>query len=67
MHHQVRGSVTEMNLIDELRAQPKWTQSFGEELANSISHGLGLLAALVGSPILLLTTWQNGDRAFFIG
>jgi hemolysin III len=56
-----------MDLIDELRAQPKWTQSFGEELANSISHGFGLLAALVGSPILVLTTWQNGDRAFFIG
>ena len=31
-----------MNISDDLRALPKWTQSAGEELANSISHGMGL-------------------------
>ena len=29
-------------------------QSRGEELANSLSHGLGLVAALVGTPFLIL-------------
>jgi len=28
-------------------------QSLGEEIANSVSHGLGLLAALAASPFLL--------------
>ncbi len=46
---------------------PKWDQSLGEELANSISHGLGLLAALIGAPLLMLTAWRSGDRYFFAG
>ena len=46
---------------------PKWDQSLGEELANSISHGLGLLAALVGAPILMVAAWRGGDRLFFVG
>lgn len=56
-----------MDFIDELRAQPTWTQSPGEEIANTVSHGLGLLAALIGTPILIVASWQSGDRAFFIG
>ena len=43
-----------MNMNDELRVSPKRMQSAGEELANSISHGIGLCAALIGAPILLL-------------
>ena len=46
---------------------PKWDQSLGEELANSISHGVGLLAGLIGSPILMLAAWRGGDRFFFAG
>ncbi len=46
---------------------PKWDQSLGEELANSISHGLGLLAAAIGAPLLLVEAWRGGDRYFFIG
>ena len=46
---------------------PKWDQSLGEELANSISHGLGLLAALIGAPLLMVAAWRRGDRFFFIG
>ncbi len=46
---------------------PKWDQSLGEEVANSISHGIGLLAALVGAPILIAAAWRSGDRYFFIG
>ena len=46
---------------------PKWDQSPGEELANSLSHGLGLLAASIGAPILMLAAWRSGDRYFFTG
>src|SRR5438874_2724392 len=37
-----------MNISDELRVSPKRAQSAGEELANTISHGIGLCAALIG-------------------
>jgi hemolysin III len=56
-----------MDVIDELRALPKRTQSFGEELANSISHGIGFVAALFGAPILILAALDTGHGGFFIG
>ena len=56
-----------MNSSDELRVLPKWTQSAGEELANSISHGMGFIAALIGTPILLLAALQRGRAGFFVG
>ena len=48
-------------------SDPKWDQSLGEELANSVSHGLGLLAALIGAPLLMVAAWRGGDRFFFAG
>ncbi|HEX4667010.1 MAG TPA: hemolysin III family protein [Chthoniobacterales bacterium] len=51
----------------ELPPDSKWDQSLGEELANSISHGLGLIAGLIGAPILMFAAWRGGDRFFFIG
>src|ERR1051325_2577646 len=56
-----------MKMIDELRVEERWRQSSGEELANAISHGVGLLAALIATPVLLMASWQSGDRAFFVG
>ena len=56
-----------MKGIDESLDMPKWTQSAGEELANSISHGIGLVAALIGAPILLLTALNHGNTLFLIG
>lgn len=56
-----------MDLIESPCHDPKWDQSLGEELANSISHGLGLVAALIGAPILMLAAWRGGDRLFFLG
>src|SRR5216117_3039089 len=54
-----------MNISDELRVSPKRAQSAGEELANTISHGIGLCAALIGAPILLLEAHRNGAGFFF--
>ena len=56
-----------MNVVNELQTLPKWTQSAGEELANAISHGIGLVAALIGAPILLLAALERGSAGFFIG
>jgi len=42
-------------------------QSPGEELANSISHGIGLLAALAGAPFLIVAEVRRGDPAGIVG
>jgi hemolysin III len=38
-----------------------------EEVANSISHGLGLLLALVALPVLVLTAIEAGNLRFLVG
>lgn len=42
-------------------------QSRGEEIANSISHGIGLVAALVATPFLVLQAVRRGDTGFIVG
>jgi hemolysin III len=56
-----------MNAIDESLPLRDWTQSAGEEVANGISHGIGLVGAIIGSPILLLAAFRHGDIPFLIG
>src|SRR5215472_6690630 len=56
-----------MNVVDEPSALPWRTQSAGEELANSVSHGFGLVAAVIGTPILLLAAFYHGSLSFLIG
>ena len=53
-----------MAQILELQERP---QSLGEEIANSVSHGLGLLAALAAFPILVVAAHQRGDPAGIAG
>ena len=48
-------------------ANPKRVQSRGEEIANSVSHGIGLVAVLLATPYLLLQAVQRGDARFFAG
>ncbi|HEX5834076.1 MAG TPA: hemolysin III family protein [Pyrinomonadaceae bacterium] len=43
------------------------TLSAGEEIANSISHGLGLLLALIALPILVISAVRIGSTRFMIG
>lgn len=38
-----------------------------EEIANSLSHGLGLVAALVATPFLIGHGVQHGDARFMVG
>ena len=42
-------------------------QSLGEEIANSISHGVGLIAALAASPFLILVAANKGDALTVVG
>jgi hemolysin III len=56
-----------MNAFDESLPSANWTQSAGEELANGISHGIGLVGATIGTPILLLAAFHHGDIPFFMG
>ncbi|MGC2628319.1 MAG: hemolysin III family protein [Candidatus Udaeobacter sp.] len=56
-----------MNAFDESLPLRKWTQSAGEEVANGISHGIGLLGAIIVTPILVLAAFQHGDVPFLAG
>ena len=42
-------------------------QSLGEEIANSVSHGVGLLAAVVAVPFLLVAAIERGEAAGIVG
>jgi hemolysin III len=41
--------------------------SVGEEIANSLSHGVGFALALVATPILLVTAARNGTGRNMVG
>ena len=42
-------------------------QSPGEEIANSVSHGVGLLAAVAAAPVLVLSAVRHGGAARIAG
>lgn len=42
-------------------------QSLGEEIANSVSHGVSLLAALVAAPVLVLSSVRHGGAMRIAG
>ena len=42
-------------------------QSLGEEIANSVSHGIALLAALVAAPVLVIAALGRGDATGVVG
>ena len=45
----------------------KRLQSTGEEIANAVSHGLGLVAALAGAPFLISAALRHGGTAVIVG
>ncbi len=53
-------------MVEAPRLQER-PQSLGEEIANSVSHGIGLLAALAASPVLVMAALQRGDAAGIVG
>jgi hemolysin III len=55
-----------MSVPNELYAWPERMARSNEELANALSHAIGLIAALIGAPILLLAASHTGS-GFFVG
>ncbi|HVO34962.1 MAG TPA: hemolysin III family protein [Gemmatimonadales bacterium] len=47
--------------MPDLRPEPR--QTLGEEIANSVSHGVGLLAALGATPVLVAHAARHGAAA----
>lgn len=45
----------------------KRDQSGGEEAANAISHALGFIGAVIGTPILINEAVRHSDTAFVVG
>jgi hemolysin III len=42
-------------------------QSLGEEIANSVSHGIGFLAAVAAAPFMILSAIERGSTASVVG
>ena len=56
-----------MKAIDELFAAPNWDQTRREEIANSVSHGFGLAAAIIATPFLCVAAARHPNQAFYVG
>ena len=56
-----------MNVLNQSLTLASRTQSAGEELANSISHAMGLVGAMISTPILLLAAFRHANIFFLIG
>ena len=51
----------------ETLAMGERPQSFGEEIANSVSHGVGLLATVAATPVLIIAAVQRGGAEGIVG
>jgi hemolysin III len=56
-----------MKDMRKAHAMRERTQSIGEEIANSISHGVGLLAAVAAAPVLVHSAVQHDGTARIAG
>lgn len=56
-----------MASMSVLTALPKRRQSVGEEIANSVSHGVGLVAAALATPVLVYAALRQGSVGFIVG
>jgi hemolysin III len=61
---EISGAVIKMSKSHIIHTRE---QSRGEETANSISHGIGLIAALVATPFLIIQAVEYGDTGFIVG
>jgi len=53
--------------MGEVGATSRCVPSLGEEIANCVSHGVGFLAALVATPILVLAAIRRGGAVTIVG
>jgi hemolysin III len=50
-----------------IQRNPHRAQTMGEEIANSITHGFALIAALAGAPLLILAAVHHGGALTVVG
>jgi len=53
-------ALAEIGLLKTRHPTVERPQSRGEEIANSVSHGVGLAAALAGAPVLIVAAARHG-------
>jgi hemolysin III len=53
--------------VNQAPVVPSRPQSLGEEIANAVSHGVGLLAALAAMPFLISTALRRGSISGVVG
>jgi len=53
--------------VSQTVASREREQSLGEEIANSVSHGVGLVAAVIAVPFLVVGAVQRGYTAGIVG
>jgi hemolysin III len=53
--------------MDDIDPPTRRVPSRGEEIANSVSHGVGFIAALVATPFLVVAAGRRGDSAAIVG
>jgi hemolysin III len=53
--------------MDDVASANTRVPSLGEEIANSVSHSVGCLAALVATPFLVLAAVRRGDSIAIVG
>ena len=55
--------MSELNFEPEVEHKGSW----GEEVANSISHGFGLILAIIAVPVLVTAALRVGKASFVVG
>jgi hemolysin III len=53
--------------VDKSLESQECAQSLGEEIANSVSNGIGFLAAVTATPVLIFSAVQRGSIAGIVG
>jgi hemolysin III len=64
---QPQGEPSQSRLAQSRLAQSRLAQSRPEEIANSLSHGLALILAIVAIPILIASALEQGERVRIVG
>lgn len=62
-----RGSEAPISAQHRPRGASERVQSLGEEIANSVSHGAGFVAAAIAVPLLLLATIERNAAINIVG
>jgi len=56
-----------MDTLEKSPIPSNRAQTAGEEWANSVSHGIGFIVALIATPLLLVAAFNRGNGGFLIG